>query len=167
MLQDLQLSGGVGVVVEHAAGLRSAHGVDAQLVLAEEELHPRWPYRGLADLPVIALDEAREQEWDVAVATWWRTTQSLFDLPARRYAYFIQALEDSLYLPQDPERAAAAMTTALPVSFITEARWIEEILARLQPGNPAHYVRNGIAKDVFEITGPPARVPESLSLIHI
>lgn len=159
VLQDLQLSGGVGVIVEHAAGLRRDHGVDAQLVLAEEELHARWPYRGLAELPVLGLDEARMQDWDVAVATWWRTAQSLFHLPARRHAYFIQALEDSLYLPAEPERVSAALTTALPVRFITEARWIAEMLERLQPGNPAHVVRNGIAKDVFAIPDTVAPVP--------
>ena len=34
LLQDLQLSGGVGVIVEHAAQLRRHHGMDVRLVLA-------------------------------------------------------------------------------------------------------------------------------------
>ena len=51
------------------------------------------------------------------------------------------------------------MTTALPVRFITEARWIAEMLAgTTSPGRRVLYVRNGIAKDVFRSpTGVPRR----------
>jgi glycosyltransferase involved in cell wall biosynthesis len=149
VLQDLQLSGGVGVVVEHAAQLRRHHGIDAHLVLSRVQEHPHWPYRGLADVPVHTFEEAREQDWDIAVATWWETTTVLFRLRAARYAYFIQLLEDSTYPVGAPERLAAAMTTGLPVRFITEARWLAEMLEDYQPGTRVLYVRNGIPKDVF------------------
>ena len=49
------------------------------------------------------------------------------------------------------------MTTGLPVRFITEARWIAELLEDYQPGNHVLYVRNGIPKDVF--TSPAAVAP--------
>lgn len=125
------------------------------IVLAGDEEHAPWPYPELAGLPVTTLAQARDQQWDLGVATWWRTTAVLFHLPCRRYAYFIQALEDSLYTPDEPERVAAAMTTALPVRFITEAHWIAEMLERLQPGNPAIVVPNGIDKDAFAIPETP------------
>ncbi len=48
LLQDLQLSGGVGVIVEHAAQLRRHHGIDARLVLARPQTHPDWAYRALS-----------------------------------------------------------------------------------------------------------------------
>jgi glycosyltransferase involved in cell wall biosynthesis len=156
LLQDLQLSGGVGVIVEHAAQLRRHHGLDVQLVMVAPQQHPDWPYRGLSEVPVISLQQAREVEWDIALATWWATTSALFDLRARRHAYFIQLLEDSTYPTGAAEQLAAAMTTALPVRFITEARWLAELLEDYQPGNHVHYVRNGIAKDVFR---SPAAVP--------
>ena len=159
LLQDLQLSGGVGVIVEHAAQLRRHHGIDARLVLVRAPSHPDWPYRGLDEVPVLSLDEARAVEWDVALATWWATTSALFALCARRYAYFIQLLEDSTYPTGAPEQLAAAMTTGLPVRFITEARWIAELLEDYQPGNRVLYVRNGIPKDVFP---PPAAVAPAL-----
>jgi O-antigen biosynthesis protein len=157
VLQDLQLSGGVGVIVEHAVQLRRHHGIDAQLVLARDEARPGWAYRGLDEVPVLALDEARAVDWDVALATWWATTSVLFDLRARRYAYFIQLLEDSTYPAGAPEQLAAAMTTGLPVRFITEARWIAELLEDYQPGNRVLYARNGIPKDVF--VSPPSVAP--------
>jgi glycosyltransferase involved in cell wall biosynthesis len=157
LLQDLQLSGGVGVVVEHAAQLRRHHGVDAQLVLTRPQAQAHWGYRGLADVPVREFDEAKGEDWDLAVASWWETALSLFSLRARRHAYFVQLLEDSAYPIDAPERLAAAMTTALPVRFITEARWIAEILEDYQPGTDVLYVRNGIPKDVFR--SPDAIVP--------
>jgi glycosyltransferase involved in cell wall biosynthesis len=156
VLKDLQLSGGVGVVVEHAAQLRRHHGIDAHLVLSRDQEHPHWPYRGLADVPVRAFEEAVEQDWDIAVATWWETTTVLFQLRAARYAYFIQLLEDSAYPVGAPERLAAAMTTGLPVRFITEARWLAEMLEDYQPGTRVHYVRNGIPKDVFASPAEPS-----------
>jgi glycosyltransferase involved in cell wall biosynthesis len=157
LLQDLQLSGGVGVIVEHAAQLRRHHGIDARLVLARPQTHPDWGYRALAEVPVLSLQEARDVEWDVALATWWATTSALFTLQARRSAFFIQLLEDSTYPTGAPEQLAAAMTTGLPVRFITEARWIAELLEDIQPGNHVFYVRNGIPKEVF--AAPEAVTP--------
>jgi glycosyltransferase involved in cell wall biosynthesis len=157
LLQDIQLSGGVGVVVEHASQLNRHHGFDARVVLTRpnDELH--WDYRGLRDVPIMSLEEARAERFDVATATWWETASVLFQLRADRYAYFLQLLEDSTYAPDAPERLAASLTTALPVRFITEARWIADTVARLQPGNRALYVRNGIAKDTFR--SPPEPPP--------
>lgn len=124
-------------------------------MLAGDDEHAVWPYPELKELPVLPLSQARSQEWDVGIATWWRTTAVVFHLSCRRYAYFIQALEDSLYTPAEPERVAAAMTTALPVRFITEAHWIAELLEMLQPGNPAIVVPNGIDKNAFAIPEVP------------
>ncbi|MCW3001561.1 MAG: glycosyltransferase family 4 protein [Conexibacter sp.] len=106
---------------------------------------------------MLSLDEALGVEWDVALATWWQTTSVLFDLRARRHAYFIQLLEDSVYPTGAPEQLAAAMTTSLPVRFITEARWLAELLEDYQPGNRVLYVRNGIPKDIFQ--SPATVVP--------
>jgi glycosyltransferase involved in cell wall biosynthesis len=149
-MQDIQLSGGVGVVVEHASQLNRHHGFDCSLVLTREDDRPHWGYRGLQEVPVLGLHEAATQSFDVAVATWWQTTSALYQVPAGRYVYFLQLLEDSTY-PNDESavRLAASLTTALPVRFVTEARWIADTVAALQPGNRALYVRNGIAKDVF------------------
>ncbi|MEA2273497.1 MAG: hypothetical protein QOI98_2205, partial [Solirubrobacteraceae bacterium] len=167
LVQDLQLSGGVGVVVEHASQLNRHHGFDCRLVLTREADREPWGYRGLAEVGVLSLTEAEQEVFDVAVATWWETCFSLFGLEARRYAYFLQLLEDSTY-PLDtpkqmrvpaPERMSAAMTTALPLRFITEARWIAETVEALQPGNKALYVPNGIAKDVF--ASPDAVAPRT------
>jgi glycosyltransferase involved in cell wall biosynthesis len=163
LLQDLQLSGGVGVIVEHAAQLRRHHGIDAALVLTRAQEHPDWGYRGLADVPVLPFAAAVTQDWDLAISSWWQTTSVLFELRARRHVSFVQLLEDSTYADGTPERMAAALSTALPVRFVTEARWIAELLEDLQPGNRVHYVRNGIPKDIFAspavVSPAPAGAP--------
>jgi O-antigen biosynthesis protein len=149
LLQDLQLSGGVGVVVEHASQLAARHGFDVTLAMTRRREEPDWSFRGLDHLHVVPIERAREERYDVAVATWWETTTHLLDLDAHRHAYFVQSLEDRFYGGWDPMRVGAALTHALPVHFITEARWIAETIEELQPGTRVFYVRNGIGKDVF------------------
>jgi O-antigen biosynthesis protein len=148
LVNDLQLSGGVGVVVEHARQL-PGHGIATTLVLARERDDPDWRFRGLGDVEVLSLAQARERRFDVAVATWWETTEALFELDARRRAYFVQSLEDRFYYPDDPQRLGAALTHDLPVHIVTEARWIAQTLEELRPGLRPLLVRNGIPKDVF------------------
>ena len=149
LLQDLQLSGGVGVVVEHASQLALRHGFDVTLALTRTQAEPDWSFRGLDGLHVLPIEQAREQEYDVAVATWWETTAQLFEVPAARHVCFVQSLEDRFYLAGDTRRIGAGLTHALPVDLITEARWIALTLEELRPGSRVRYVRNGIAKDVF------------------
>jgi glycosyltransferase involved in cell wall biosynthesis len=157
VVNDLQLSGGVGVVVAHAEQLARRHGFDVVLVLAREQDVPDWRHHGLTEVPVLGLPAARGERFDIAVATWWETTYALFELQAERYAYFVQSLEDRFYRPEEPERLAAALTHDLPVALVTEARWIAETLEAVRPGVRVHYVRNGIAKDVF--AGPTEPEP--------
>jgi glycosyltransferase involved in cell wall biosynthesis len=155
LLQDIQLSGGVNVVVALASRLNRRHGFDCRIVLTRPQNREHWAYPGLADVPVMTWEEAQAEHFDVVLATWWETTKRIFDLDAERYVWFIQLLEDSTYPPEHPERVAAGLATALPLRFITEARWIAETLEQLQPGNRVHYVRVGLDKEVW---GPIDRV---------
>jgi glycosyltransferase involved in cell wall biosynthesis len=157
LTQDLQLSGGVGVVVEYASRLALDHGFDVTLVHTQERREVEWRFAGLDSVTVIPLDAALSSRYDLAVATWWQTAASLFELSAERYVWFIQSLEERFYPPDSAERLAASLALDLPVHFITEARWIADSLETLRPGTRARYVRNGIAKDVF--TPPPAVTP--------
>ncbi len=152
LLNDLHLSGGVSTVVEHARRLTDRRGWRVVLVLVREPDVPNWQYRKLAGLPVLSLDEAAEDRFDVAVATWWETTSGLFALSADRYAYFVQSLEERFYLPsQHADRLGAAVTHDLPLTYLTEARWIARALEEGRRGVPCFYVRNGVAKDVFAV----------------
>jgi glycosyltransferase involved in cell wall biosynthesis len=154
LLPDLTLSGGAGIVIEHARQLTRHHEMPGTLVRTNPKTRPDWDYRGLADLEVIDLDEARTRRFDVAVATWWETALDLFEIDAARHAHFLQLLEDSHYPAGAPDRLGFAQIYGLPVRFITAARWIQRTVEAMQPGNPAFYVPSGMAKETF--TTPPA-----------
>lgn len=125
-------------------------GWDVTLVLAREQEQANWGgYEHLSHLHICPREHALQQHFDIAVATWWETTFTLFELRADRYVYFVQSLEDRFYRHEEAERLGAGLTLDLPVSFITEARWIAETLAQIRPGAPCHLVRNGIDKEVF------------------
>jgi O-antigen biosynthesis protein len=150
LVNDLQLSGGVGVVVQHARQLSAIDGWEVTLVLVREQEGPSWHgYEHLPHLHVRTREQALGEHFDVAVATWWETTFTLFELSADRYAYFVQSLEDRFYRHDEAERLGAGLTLDLPVTFITEAHWIRDTLAGLRPGAPCYLVRNGIDKEVF------------------
>jgi glycosyltransferase involved in cell wall biosynthesis len=150
LVNDLQLSGGVGVVVQHARRLSEMDGWDVTLVQVREDDGPSWHgYEHLPHLHVRSREQALTEHYDVAIATWWETTFTLFELSAERYAYFVQSLEDRFYRHEEAGRLGAALTFDLPVTFITEAGWIVETLKGLRPDAPCHLVRNGIDKQVF------------------
>lgn len=161
LVNDLQLSGGVGVVVNHARRLAALDGWEVTLVLTRPDGAPSWRgHDGLEGLEVRAREDALGERFDVAVATWWETAFTLFELSADHHAYFVQSLEDRFYHPEQPERLGAALTLDLPVAFITEARWIADTISRLRPDAPCYLVRNGIDKDVF---APPTSVRPATS----
>ncbi len=167
LVNDLQLSGGVGVVVQHARQLSMIDGWDVTLVLVREEEGPSWHgYEHLPHLHVRSREQALSEHYDVAVATWWETTFTLFELAADRYAYFVQSLEDRFYRHDEAERLGAGLTLDLPVSFITEAGWIRATLAGLRPDAPCYLVRNGIDKDVFApLEQPPLNTSDPLRVL--
>lgn len=151
LLPDLQLSGGVGVVLRHAWHVqRREPDIEVEVLLTNHDARPA-PYGMLQDLRIRRIEDVPADEaFDVAVATWWQTAYRLFEVRAGRYGYFVQSLEDRFYLGDDPqERGAVLLSYDLPVSFITEARWIEDFLAAIRPDAPRHYVRNGVDKEVF------------------
>jgi O-antigen biosynthesis protein len=157
LVNDLQLSGGVGVVIEHARRLSMREGWDVTLVMVRDAEGPRWHgYEHLPHLHVREREDALAEHYDIAIATWWETAFTLFELSAERYAYFVQSLEDRFYRPDQAERLGAALTLDLPVAFITEASWIANTLAGLRPDAPCYLVRNGIDKEVF---APLSRLP--------
>ncbi|MDE3070057.1 MAG: glycosyltransferase family 4 protein [Acidobacteriota bacterium] len=150
LLNDLQLSGGVGVVARHAMALSEMPGFEVSLVLAREQETASWHgHEQLPHLAVLSREEALAEAFDMAVATWWETAFTLFELNARRHAYFVQSLEDRFYLHDQSGRLGARLTLDLPVAFITEARWIASTLAGLRPDAPCFLVRNGIDKELY------------------
>ncbi len=130
--------------------MAAEHGFDVSLVTTDALDDPDWEYEHLPHVHVMTLSDALEEEFDIAISTWWETAYSLFVLRAKRYASFVQSIEDRFYEPHESiERLSARLTLDLPVAFITEASWIAETLGELRPDASVHLVRNGIDKQVF------------------
>jgi glycosyltransferase involved in cell wall biosynthesis len=160
LLPDFTLSGGAGIVVEHARRLTHDHGMDVVLVPVRGRSDAEWSYAGLREVRTATLEEAAREQFDIAVATWWETAMSLFALDAKRHAYFLQLLEDSHYPPGATQRLGVQLTLGLPVRFLTAACWIRDFTETVQPGSRALYVRSGIDKEVF---ASPASLTPALS----
>jgi glycosyltransferase involved in cell wall biosynthesis len=151
LLPDFSLSGGAGIVVQHARQLSLHHGFEVVLVRTKVPTGREWSYSGLGDVRTADVFDVLDEEFDVAVATWWETAISLFDLRASRYAYFLQLFENSHYEPGAPETPGFALTVGLPVRYLTAARWIRDLTEQLQPGSRSHYVRSGMDKSVWAV----------------
>lgn len=154
VIPDLNLSGGILTVLQHAIRLRSTHGIAAELVY-QHPARPGWEYEQIRDVSTRSYEDALSRHYDVAVATWWGTTVPLFDVSADRYAYFVQSLEDRFYVSHDSTKLlAASLTYELPVTFLTAAQWISDTLRTLRPDVPCFYVRSGIDKETFSYPEP-------------
>lgn len=149
ILGELGPSGGATAVVRHARGLAAEHEMDVSIAV--------WSTARAAEPPegvrLVSVDEARREEHDIAIATWWRTAYDLFAIPARRRAYFVQQLEERVYRPGDVERFGATATHDLPVAFLSEAAWIIDLLGELRPEAAALHVPNGVDKALFSPEG--------------
>ncbi len=165
LVKDLRLSGGVGVVIRHATALSTNHGFEVTVALVgESEVWDHYP--GLDSIRIAPIAEIADEEFDIAIASWWDTAYHTFSLKAKRHAYFIQSLEDRFYEPDDIERSIAGMTFDLPVAFITEASWIRDTLKALRPECECYYVRNGIDKEMFAgPQEPPTSNDEPLRIL--
>ena len=156
LLKDLQLSGGVGVVVTHARNLATLGDHEVTLVTTRPRREPDWEYSHLPHLRTLPLEEAINERFDVAVSTWWETAYELFMLDAGRYSSFVQSVEDRFYEGYESvDRLGARVTLDLPVAFITEAAWIADTLTGLRPDAQVHLVRNGIDKETFPLAAEP------------
>lgn len=164
------VSGGNYVVFQHATHA-SALGHDVTLVTLypfsqhEVNWHP-----GLAGLKLIHIDQIEDlatHDFDLAIATWWRTALELHRFRARQYAYFVQSIESRFFEPhQEAERRIVDETYALGLPGITEASWIQHYLKQHYESNFL-LARNGISKELYLPTGPAhaPRVPGKLRVL--
>lgn len=150
LLGSPDISGGTYVVYEHALGA-ARRGIDVTIVTEEpiDKSRLNW-HPESKDLCWRTYKAVADTSFDIAIATWWRTTYELHRINANNYVYFVQSIESRFY--QKPEEAATAKlvdgTYVLPVKVITEASWIQSHLSKNYDVS-ARVVRNGIRKDIY------------------
>ena len=162
LVGSADISGGTYVIFQHALeAVSRGHEVTIATYFPVAGTHPDW-HPGLAQLRIIPIAEAGDEEFDLAIATWWRT---VYELPAIRsgaYAYFVQSAEPRFHAHERDglNSQLAAFTYSLNLPTITISRWLEAYL-HFGFGVPAFCVRNGIDKARFtsigsRLSGPPS-----------
>jgi glycosyltransferase involved in cell wall biosynthesis len=137
---ELGRSGGAATIRSYAADLRE-RGFDVDVFTRDAVPSGSDPY-------------------DVAIATWWESAFELWRVPARRRAMFLQSVESRFYQERHWfEQLAAEEVLALPVSFVTVAEWMRDLLAEVRPDAHCDVVRGGIDKEVFEREHTPRDGP--------
>lgn len=150
-----EIGGGTYVIYEHALYLQKI-GWDVTVI-------PIWPpnrnlrpwHRALESLKFATVAEVALEDFDLAVATWWRTIYELMPyIRSRHNCYFVQSIESWFYLNDDiAVRNLVNSTYLLPMPGITEARWIKEHLAERFAQN-YQLAPNGCRKDDYRADGP-------------
>lgn len=147
VLEDAGLSGGARVVLEHCNRL-AARGHDVTLFTATWTDPRRWFPLKVRHVPVGGYPaiEKRLRAFDgCKVATWWKTAPVVARSGGRGF-YLVQDIETS-YLQDERKHEQVLATYRLPLTLITESRWVTERL----PG--ARYVGIGIDHDLYRTTG--------------
>lgn len=154
LVGSMAISGGTYVIVQHASFL---HNLGHDVTLAVQEKFNAstvsWHDRA-SNLRCIPIAEAKDESFDLVIATWWKTALELAEFDSRAYAYFIQSIESRFY-PSDegPLRALVDSTYDLPIKLATEALWIQRYLT-VEHTQTSALIRNGIRKDVYRLDGP-------------
>ena len=156
---SLDISGGTYVIYQHALFAASkGHDVTLVVLLPWEPYMLEWHPAG-RQLEHVPIEELGDREFDLAVATWWKTTLELHRVRAQQYAYFVQSIESRFYPESEaPLRALVDATYDYPLPGFTEAKWVQRYLEQ-RHGKPYHLVRNGIRKDIYRAEGPRAAEP--------
>ncbi|WKZ85938.1 glycosyltransferase [Ralstonia pickettii] len=154
-LGSVDISGGSYVIYQHALfARREGHDVTIVAQYAYQPHQLKW-HPATSELRILHIDALEaDHEFDLAIATWWRTATELHRLKARQYAYFVQSIESRFYADgEGPLRDLVDSTYRLPLPGVTEATWIQQYLNE-HHGHAYHLARNGIRKDIYREDGP-------------
>ncbi len=167
LLYGLGISGGANVIFKHAA-YAGAKGVEITFVVRErsEILKVGW-HPSSSNFQYLTLDEAEKIDFDVIIATEWKSAFDALSIKAKKYVYFVQSIESKFYRNPDGLFPYIANDSySIPFCYITEAGWIQNYLKDHYDVN-AKLVRNGIDKGIFTEKGKQiaTRKPDELRFL--
>lgn len=153
LLYDIGISGGANVIFNHAL-YACNQGVDITFVSRQKKTcsDASW-HIGTERFMYKTIEEAKDEIYDVVIATEWRTAYDIYQLKAEKYVYFVQSVESRFFHnPACFLGYIADNTYHLPFKYITEVGWIKKILYE-HYSKEAEIVLNGIDKDIFKVDG--------------
>lgn len=149
------ISGGTYVIFQHALFLQKKCNcqVDIVAIFPKTKENTNWHPEAQQYLNFISFEEADTKEYNVTIATWWKTVFEIPRIKTERYIYFVQSIESWFY-PEDeiPLRALVDSTYNLNIPVITEASWIRNYLFT-NYNSDSWLVLNGIRKDIYKPYG--------------
>lgn len=162
LLGSPDISGGTYVIFEHATHLQDfGHTVS---IITEQSVAPNqyeWHPKA-RQLHWINYGEAEGKQFDVVIATWWKSPFLLSRFNSSHHAYFVQSIESRFFLEDDPTdhderdlsiwKQYCESTYSCNIPVITEASWIKQYLHEHYHRN-AILVKNGIRKDIYSQQG--------------
>jgi len=163
LVGSMNISGGTYVILQHAIFLHE-HGYDVTLAVQEPfTLQTLFWHDQAMRLTCVPIDVAKNETYDLVIATWWKTVFELQYFNSPRYAYFVQSIESRFYPSTEvPLRTLVDATYQFPCAYLTEAAWIRDYLTTGYRHEVA-LVRNGIRKDIYRPTGP-SKAPRDANL---
>lgn len=149
LVPGVAISGGINVIYEHIA-YAVEQGVEVTMLCNRKLSNQEASWHRAADSARYMLyEECTDEMFDVAVATEWSTVYDVFKVNAKKYVYFVQAIESQFFKDENSFQARLAeLTYTFPFQYITEASWIKKYLENLY-GWEAQLVLNGIDKEIF------------------
>jgi hypothetical protein len=152
LVPELGRSGGMSVVWDLARHLQEQGDIDCELlVCAPDDL----PVSEAHGVPVRRLEDAGTADVDVAIATWWTTTERLWDLRAGHRAILLQSVDHRYYRDEEtPDRLGAEAVLDLPVHWLVVSESLRRLVAAVRPDARSWLVPPGIDKSIFR---PPSR----------
>lgn len=166
VLNDLRLSGGVNVVLQHARRLASGDG-DEVFLLVRESTEETWCVALIGDATIVPSQSWSQESYDIAIATYWETLLFLGEVRADSYVWFCQLYEDRFFPDRNPSISTMQIAGAIPLPVVTEAHWLRDLIASENPDRAIEVVLNGIDKDLFtESDNPSDRGPGFSVLIE-
>ncbi|MDB8558562.1 glycosyltransferase family 4 protein [Turicibacter sanguinis] len=165
LLGSPDISGGTYVIFEHAIR-NMKRGEDVYIITLEEVSMDRLYWHPEAkNLKWRTYDQVKNEVFDVAIATWWRTIFDIHKINAKSYVYFVQSIESKFYPKKEKVlRNLVESTYLIPFTIITEATWIKEYLEE-KYNLDVLLVHNGIRKDIYQLEGDKYEKSEGLRVL--
>lgn len=147
-------SGGNIVIFEHAYYIFKRGNVDVCLIFPETftDNDGKW-FDRISEIPKSTYAAEKNQEYDLLIATYWRTCYDLHKFKSKKYLYFNQSVESKFYDKTNVKNIFLAEATyMLDLGIITEAHWIQDYI-KSNYGVESQLVLNGINKSNYVTDG--------------
>lgn len=153
IVPELQLSGGIAIVLNHVNRLRE-RGYDTLILTCKEEnkCNQDWFDNKIPYFYVKNQNKDFFDKIDIAIATHWTTAYILERIPVKRKVYFVQS-DERRFFPVEEQIKEVEKTYEMNFEFMTEAVWIQKWLKE-EFNHDSYYVPNGLDLNLFCKTDP-------------